>query len=96
MKHLKKSTSRRAISFYLLLVLFLPVMAWGQETPTEAGDFTVTGSTDNFEWDESNEILTITGNVKVQNTNPETPTKHTIKVTGGKGERFSCFCCNGK
>lgn len=84
MKHLKKSTSRRAISFYLLLVLFLPVMAWGQETPTEAGDFTVTGSTDNFEWDESNEILTITGNVKVQNTNPETPTKHTIKVTGGK------------
>ena len=84
MKHLKKSNNRRAISFYLLLVLFLPVMAWGEDEGTVAGDFTVTGNTENFSWDDDKKVLTITGDIKVQNTDPNTPTGHTIKVTGGK------------
>lgn len=71
-------------TFWLLLaavmVYLLPTAAWGQENTAAAGDFTVTGDAGHYFWDDTKKELKITGDIEVKNTNPDTPTGHTIKV----------------
>ena len=72
-----------AIAMTLAMTLsLLPVTALAAED-TAAGDFTVTGDESSYSFDAESGILTIKGNVTVQNTDPNTPTEDVIVIEGG-------------
>ncbi len=88
--------SKIILSFlaFCMAVGLLPLTAFAQtpmavSTTETRGDFTITGDTSNYTWDDTNKVLTITGSgaLTIANTIPVTTSsmgsKHTIVVQSG-------------